>query len=387
MTVDLRLEDDGWWALVFAAAAAVTAGVASAEADGPTLGAALAVSPAVVAYLLARWFRSGATAIVAAAAVGSLILAAVVNETRAVPEGSLFFLILSTLYVAFREHRIRHAVAVLVVTVPIPRLLTGTDLLHSAGWYYWTLGLLLAFVFGRIAHQARLLIVDLERTRNQITLQAVNDERRRIATDVHDLVGHSLSAVLMHVGGARRLVRTDAAEAESILTDAETAIRQNMADIRRTVSLLHDGTQEPGPAPSLGDIEPLVEQYRRGGLEISTQMPYPSFEPDPTVGLAAYRIIAEALANVSKHTSGTSVVLTLNVRTTTCELQVVNSGGVLTNKGAGAGIGLTAMTERANSVGGSLVAGPYPGGWKVEARLPIAPGPARPDEAFTGSTP
>ena len=116
---------------------------------------------------------------------------------------------------------------------------------------------------------------ELEQTRALVADQATINERRRIARDVHDLVGHSLTVVLLHVSGARHLVHTDPNEAERALVQAEASGRESLAEIRRTVGLLrddNDGAAEILPASGLFDIPNLVEDFVSAGVDVTQDL-------------------------------------------------------------------------------------------------------------------
>lgn len=248
--------------------------------------------------------------------------------------------------------------------------------INDFAWPIWLLGTCFAWVVGEGLWQLSHTVNELEHTRSLVADQATLQERRRIARDVHDLVGHSLTVVLLHVTGARHLVHTDPDEAERALEQAEEAGRQSLAEIRRTVGLLRDET-DPGapivPSSNLGDVHELVSEFVAAGLDARHEQSGQTDHVDPTTSLAGYRIIQEALTNASRHTVGADVVVSVVVGDDSCDIRVTNTGGETIDLGRGSGFGLVSMRERAKSVGGSLVAGPTPGGWMVDASLPIAP--------------
>ena len=243
------------------------------------------------------------------------------------------------------------------------------------GWPNWTFGLLFAWGAGAIIWRLEMAMAELDRTRTLVADQAAVHERRRIARDVHDLVGHSLSVVMLHVTGARHLIRRDPDEAERALEQAEDAARHSLAEIRRTVGLLRDErdpAQPPLPSPGLADLPDLVDDFGLAGLDVTLALDGPIDQIDPTIGVAGYRIAQEALTNVSHHTIGARVLMSISVVGDVCELTITNQGGAVTEGRGGSGFGLVSMRERARSVGGSLIAGPTPTGWTVEASLPTS---------------
>ena len=263
----------------------------------------------------------------------------------------------------------------LVVTLGV------TEAISDFGWPNWLFGFIFAWGAGELLWGLRAAVGELVHTRALVADQAMLNERRRIARDVHDLVGHSLTVVMLHVTGARHLVHKDPDEAERALIQAEQAGRQSLAEIRRTVGLLRDENDdvvEILPTSDLTDIPNLVDEFLIAGIDVGADMRGELALVDPAVALAGYRITQEALTNVSRHAVGGSANVRVVVGDETCEIAIVSSGGVASGISDGPGLGLTSMRERARSVGGSLLAGPDGDGWRVEATLPVnAPGTTR----------
>ena len=141
------------------------------------------------------------------------------------------------------------------------------------------------------------------------------EERRGIARDVHDFVGHGLAAVMLQVTSARHVLRRDPAAAEDALLSAEEVGRRSMQELRRTVALLRSD-DEPGvlpPVPSAVEIPALVDHARAGGLAVELRVSGALSEIPPSVGVAVYRIVQEALANAARHAPRARTVLELNL--------------------------------------------------------------------------
>jgi signal transduction histidine kinase len=217
--------------------------------------------------------------------------------------------------------------------------------------------------------------------------QAADEERRRIAREVHDVI--ALSVTLLHLTAARHALQTDrdVDEAVEALTDAERLGRQAMADIRRTVGLLDARPWKQVPEPGVEDIVDLVGDFVRAGLDVRYDRDGDVGAVSPAVGLALYRICQESLANVVKHAHGASARVLLAVDATMVTLTVDNTvpGGLPAHRGAG--MGLSGMRQRAELLGGRMTAGPSDRGWSVRAGIPLAPargGPSCP--VLPGST-
>jgi signal transduction histidine kinase len=249
---------------------------------------------------------------------------------------------------------------------------------HGITWQPWAMANIFTCVLGRTLWHQRALIAQLEETRRELAEHAVAEERRRIARDLHDLAGHTLAAVLLHVTGARHVLRRDVDEAERALRDAEAVGRSSLDQIRATVAALRTDERGTDPAlPDAADLGVLVDDYRRAGLDIRYHVDGDLAELDGPVGTALHRIAREALTNVARHAPGNRVDVSLAAEDGAVRLRVVDSGTPGPAAPAdGPHFGLVGMVERARAVGGELDAGPAPDGWRVEARLPL---PRRPE--------
>jgi signal transduction histidine kinase len=239
----------------------------------------------------------------------------------------------------------------------------------------WVVAIAFVWVVGRAVARQERLVVELEDTRRRLADEALHAERHRIARDVHDFVGHTLAALMLHVTGARHVLHRDPGAAEEALRAAEGMGRRSMDELRRTVELLRSD-DEPGvaaPLPSVTEIGTLVEQARVGGLaaELHTR-------GDPTqvpagVGVAVYRIAQESLANAARHAPRARTVLSLDIVAGQVCFAAKTSGPVdeSTPDAGRRRFGLIGMRERATAFGGEFAAGPTPDGWGVSCRIPL----------------
>ncbi len=297
----------------------------------------------------------------------------VLNLIESDDEISMFIAIVTTAGIAGLERNRLYVKVVLALFVFLMVLLGVTEAITSFGWPNWLFGFVFAWGVGELLWHLRRAVEELAETRALVADQALLNERRRIARDVHDLVGHSLTVVMLHITGARHVLHSDPDEAEQALAQAEEAGRQSLAEIRRTVGLLRDSNDESVeilPASDLFDIPNLVAEFAQAGVDVTADVRGNLNVVDPAVALAGYRIVQEALTNVSRHAAGGTATVSVVVDDDTCELEVISAGGVASGMSSGPGIGLTSMRERARSVGGSFIAGPEGNGWKVEASLP-----------------
>jgi signal transduction histidine kinase len=246
----------------------------------------------------------------------------------------------------------------------------------------WVVAIAFIWVVGRAVARQERLVGELERTRRQLAQQALLAERRQIARDVHDFVGHGLAAVMLQVTSARHVLRRDADAAEEALRSAEEVGRRSMQELRRTVTVLRsaDETGLAAPVPTAGEIPTLVAQARAGGLAVELHTRGDLSRIPPSVGLALYRIAQEALANAARHAPRARTVLGLELTNGQVALLAETSGPVV----AGSGFererphyGLIGMQERATALGGEFAAGPTPEGWRVSCELPVHEGGRR----------
>ena len=246
----------------------------------------------------------------------------------------------------------------------------------------WMVAIVFIWVVGRaVAHQERLL-VELEGTRRQLAQQALLAERRRIARDVHDFVGHGLAAVMLQITSARHVLRRDADAAEEALRSAEEVGRRSMQELRRTVTLLRsdDEAGVAAPVPTVGEIPALVEHARAGGLAVELQTRGDLSRIPPGVGLALYRIAQEALANAARHAPRARTTLGVELENGRLTLLAETRGPVVAGPASERErphYGLLGMQERATALGGEFVAGPTGDGWRVRCELPVEGGGSR----------
>jgi signal transduction histidine kinase len=224
-----------------------------------------------------------------------------------------------------------------------------------------------------------------EREREQLARIAIHEQRASIARELHDIVAHSVTVMLVGVRGARDVLRTSPDVADDTLARVEASGEQSLAELRRILALLRapEHGAESRPQPSLGELDELVAGYRDAGLPVRLEV---IGEPKPLPGgveLSVYRIVQEALTNVLKHSRPTRVTVTLAFRGSRLELEVVDDGTTAARGAAaersgderaarGSGHGLVGMRERVAVLGGQLETGrPVGGGFRVAARLPV----------------
>lgn len=222
-----------------------------------------------------------------------------------------------------------------------------------------------------------------ENERELLARQAVLDERARIARELHDVVAHAMSVMVVQAGAAERLVESQPDRARQALSNIQSAGREALTDMRRMLGALRDADDPVAlaPQPSLAEVEDVVRRCNESG--IPTELVVTGDRPDGATGpeLAGYRVVQEALTNVIKH-AGRPAKAAVHITYLPGEVrvEVVDDGrGTTSDELAKAtGHGLIGMRERVETFRGTLQAGPRPGGgFRVAATIPVTREPAR----------
>jgi signal transduction histidine kinase len=252
--------------------------------------------------------------------------------------------------------------------------LTSTYLIYGFAWLIGdNLRVRRAYTRELESHAA-----ELERDREDKAAQAVSEERARIARELHDVVAHYVSVMVVQATGARRVVDKDPAAAKVALEAVESAGRTALAEMRRMLEVLRADDSGVGPQPGLGELERLISQVREVGLSVDLSIGGNACCLPAGMDLAAYRIVQEALTNTVKHGGKALARVTIRYKADTLEIEVVDDGrgaaAPLITGNDGRGHGLIGMKERVSLFGGLLEAGPVlTGGYRVFARMPIEP--------------
>lgn len=285
-----------------------------------------------------------------------------------------------------RGVRLRWGTAVLIgyfVASQIVLVITGGyegDVLPLMVWMgaAWGIGLVLRSRSEQ-ARRARELAAQLEVSQSHRMAEAVEHERSRIARELHDVVAHALSVVVVQAVAERRARAHGTADPEStdaVLDSVARAGREALVDLRRLLGLLRQVDEPPSlaPQPSLAQLDALVAPVREAGVGVAVQIDGRAEDLPAGVDLTAYRIVQESLTNVLKHAGATQVDVAIRHRPGRIEIDVIDDGAAGSRKPAapGAGHGLLGMAERVSIFGGTVSTGPRAeGGWAVRARLPV----------------
>lgn len=218
----------------------------------------------------------------------------------------------------------------------------------------------------------------LAREREERARAAVADERSRIARDLHDVVAHNVSIMVVQAGAARRVLDSDPERTREALLSVEATGRQALAEMRRLLGVLRADPDSLAlaPQPGAGQIGDLVEQVRAAGLDVALQREGEPRELPAGVDLVAYRVVQEGLTNILKHAGHARALVTIRYEPETMNLEIRDDGVGRVGRTDGSGHGLFGMRERLALYGGTLEAGPSDaGGFVVRATLPTGPRP------------
>lgn len=211
-----------------------------------------------------------------------------------------------------------------------------------------------------------------ERERATAARIAVAEERGRIARELHDIVAHAMSVMVLQVGAVRHRLPQSLTEDKDALRDVEKAGRAALAEMRRLLGAMHDGGDvELAPQPGLDNLDALAERVSRAGLPVHLQVEGDVVQLPRAVELSAYRIVQEGLTNSLKHAKASRADVTVRYGAEDLELEV-RDDGVGTSSSDGLGHGLVGIQERVKIYGGEMLVGAgSKGGFVLTARLPL----------------
>jgi signal transduction histidine kinase len=372
-----------WFDALVVAGIAVTIVVAVADRhnkdgpDGPLWFDVLASIAFLVPFFFRRRYPFGAPA-----AVGVILAAASFVDSGFVNDEFTAFL--SGISAAFMFGMLKErsqalaGAAVLVGTVAVIAHNQGD---HPGDFLFPSIVFGVAWIVGyflgqklREGTEAKERAERLEQEREEQARAAVAEERARIARELHDIVGHSVSVMTVQAAGVRSLLRPEQEREREALEIIEQTGREALAEMRRLVGVLRRPEEGPAlaPQPSLEHVEKLVSQAREAGLPVKLRVEGDPVQLPAGVDLTAYRLVQEGLTNAIKHARAENAEVVVRYGGGRVELTVSDDG-----RGDGDGVkggnGLVGMRERVSVYGGELDAGPRPeGGFRLHATLPVA---------------
>jgi len=339
--------------------------------------------PATVVAGLALAFRRIAPLLTVAAVLGAIAVESLLGVSLQKPDAPLLIALVAV-YTAGAYLPLRDAVAGLALAIAgIGASFAGSSTNGHSDFAFTTVVVTAGWLVGRGMHarvtQAEALVErtqQLEQEAEAERVAAVAEERRRIARDLHDVIAHSVSVMVIQAGAAEDVFARDpAAVLEPIRAVQETG-RGALVEISRLLGLLREDGAELGlaPQPRLEDLPELVAQAEAAGLPVELSIEGTARALPLGVDLSVYRIAQEALTNARKHSANSQARVLLRYGADAVELTIENDGIAVTNGHRG-GHGLIGMRERVAVFGGTLDAGPRrDGGFRVVARLPVGLG-------------
>ncbi len=316
-------------------------------------------------------------------ASGLVFAASSFVDERLIPHGVVPFLTAVAVFVLFGLLRDRtQAVTGLAFALGVTAVIVRNDPKGDVSGFgfsavvfaiAWTIG----FAIGRKLQEAadvKERLARAERERLERARTAVDEERARIARELHDVVGHSVSVMTVQAAAARRLLKPHQEQEREALLVVEQTGREALAEMRRMVGVLRRPEEAPAlaPQPSLEHLDTLVAHTRERGLPVELRIEGTPSALPPGVDLTAYRLVQEGLTNAIKHARARQAEVVVRYGDGQVEL-IVTDDGRGGGDGDSGGHGLVGMRERVSVYGGELEAGPQDGGgYRLRARLPLS---------------
>lgn len=300
--------------------------------------------------------------------------AADVSIARGYPYGPIFLSFVVALFAAVQARHSRSAwllaaassIGFVVAAAVDPRADGGPSLVHLglvAGW------LLVVLAVSEVVRIRRDQAAELERAEHEERQRQIGEQRLHLAQELHDVLAHNISLINVQASVALHLIDEQPGQARPALTNIKEASRDALHELRAALDLLRRGEEAPrSPAPRLADLGALVAGVRDSGLDVRLEHGDLGADLPAAVELAAFRIVQEALTNVTRHARAHLVTIRLGYEDGVA-IEVTDDG----IGGAGVpGNGIVGMRERAAALGGTVEAGPRPGGgFRVAAHLPV----------------
>jgi signal transduction histidine kinase len=333
----------------------------------------------VLAMALSLMWRRAAPRVTLALTAGGLVLLSLVyggSETGA----NLFILIVASYSVALygRDPLTGAVVYVIAAAVHTSR----TPEVHGAGDWLWDFVMFgLAFGVGLAMRTRQERTVALEEHADALMREqearaeaAADEERRRIARELHDIVSHGLGVMVLQAGAADQVLDREPARAHEVLASIRAVGEEAIGQMGTMLGLIRGEAQAPlEPQPTLADLDALVARTRAAGLQTKLVVHGNPRRLLAALELSAYRIVQEGLTNALKHASAARTTVTLEYGDRTLQVEVADDGHAVNGNGRGSRRGLAGIAERVAVFGGDLQAGPVAdGGWVLRANFPVA---------------
>jgi signal transduction histidine kinase len=306
-------------------------------------------------------------------AVAASVVAADVYIGFGYPYGPIFLSVAIALFAAVQQGHRRSAallagvgfVGFVIAEVIDPKAPKDLDYAHVAAVAGW-LAMLLAIA--ELVRVRRAQFAERQRAAADDERRRISDQRLLLAQELHDVLAHNISLINVQASVALHLIDEQPEQARPALLNIKTASHDALGELRTALDVLRHGADAPRmPAPTLADLDALVDGVRAGGIGIDVAIDGPVRPLPAAVEVAGYRIVQEALTNVTRHARAQHVKVRIEYRDG-IDIEVLDDG---VGGSAEPGNGIVGMRERAGALGGSVVAGPRSGGgFRVAAHLP-----------------
>jgi signal transduction histidine kinase len=267
---------------------------------------------------------------------------------------------------------------VLLVALPVSFLLSWHNNPGGFDWadtpYYYLLYLLVA----ALAYGARTYRTQVNEREQMLARELVIEERTRIARELHDVVAHGVSVMVLQATAGSRVANRDPARAAAALDVIQDTGREALENLRRVVGVLRsdgDNDLQLIPQPGLDQLETIVEQMRRAGMVVDLTIRGTRRALPAAIELSVYRVVQESLTNVLKHAGASKAGVVLDYRDLELIVEIADDGPGAAAAATG-GSGVAGMRERVSLCGGEFNAGRGVGGFTVRARIPLVPAPS-----------
>src|SRR5690348_8802967 len=343
----------------------------------PQPGAALIL--VAIAGLALLWRRRAPVTVLAVS-----VVAVSVYSLLGLVNGAILIAPILALYAVATQVSVRRAVVAALATLAILMTVTAANnpFGHISGGGFDIIPFMVAAALfaGMAVANRNAYVASIRDRAEQDARRRLDEERLRIARELHDVVAHTMATINVQAGVAAHVLPTRPEAAAESLQAIKTASKQGLRELRAILNVLRqaDDADPTQPAPSTAQLEDLITGARRAGLETTFAVTGDPVPLPAAVDLAAYRIVQESLTNAIRHAGPAAAAVSLGYAGDELRIDVTDTGrGPAVVAGNGGGHGLAGMRERAAAVGGTVEAGPGPaGGFRVAARLPLADTPA-----------
>jgi signal transduction histidine kinase len=348
--------------------------VALERLDRPALSLAAVVAGSIAFLARPRW----PVGVPLAVAIATFVLEPAIQANELVWSVAIYAAAVVLVSIELRGRRLALAIAALVAADNLPQIAAGLpdDYWTETAWSLTALvpGVIAGRVVGSQRDLARALDernAELDREAERLAEAARAEERARIARELHDVVAHSVSLMVVQAGAARRVLDRDAGRASSAFRLVASTGHEALDEMSWLLGVL-DPDEAESATSGVDRVRGLVERARSAGLPIALEVSGDPVALDERLELVVYRVVQEALTNVLKHASGASACVALRWLQDGLEVEVADEGGAPAGF-SGGGRGIDGMRERVGRLGGSLDAAPRAGGgFVVSARFPLA---------------